>query len=100
MTRSGFWPVVTVTTLNALLGTIMLLWLVPAVVGLYQRGYGDFSAVIYFVLVPAISLLLSTLVPIWLRWRRNNVIAAIGVGVLSILAWLGYFLALGPLAAI
>jgi hypothetical protein len=100
MSRAGFWPMLAVTTVNAVFGAFFSLAMVPAVAALYERGYGRFSAVLFFVVMPVAGLVISTVTPAWLWWRGNAPVAT-GIGVGGIFYWLAYFfLVVVPVAAI
>ena len=42
-----------------------------AVMGLYDRGHGRFGAVIFFLILPALGLLFTVGIPLWLQMRER-----------------------------
>jgi hypothetical protein len=85
---------------NFVIGAFFLLLLAPLVLGLYERGYGRFSAVTEFIVLPSIGLVLSVGVPVWLcrlgarRFARNTAICFL------LFMWLPYFGFVAEVAAI
>ena len=85
---------------NSLIGRFFLVSLFPAVVSLYQRGYGRFSAVFGFILLPVCGLLVSVGWPIWFCWiGKTKRALAIAIGSLPLL-WFPYFCLIAMAAAI
>jgi hypothetical protein len=77
--------------LNALIGGFFLQGLIPGVIGIYQRGYGRFNAVIAYILVPAFLLLVTVGLPILLCLiGKTRAALIVGFGSLPLL-WLPYF---------
>lgn len=61
--KISIWFIIPLIVANAAIWSFCLYALVPTVIALYDRGYGRFSAVFFFVILPAIGFVLSAAVP-------------------------------------
>lgn len=89
---TGLWAAVVPVALNSVIGAFLLFGLVPDVVALYEQGYGRFSVLGLFVLLPLGLLVISTGVPIWLCWRGYRGFSAVVACFLLFFGWGLYFL--------
>lgn len=79
--KISIWFIIPLIVANAAIWSFSLYGLVPTVIALYERGYGRFSAVFFFIILPAIGLVLSAAVPTLLsivgRRRPARMVAAL-----------------------
>ena len=80
MTEIQLWKPLAAVAVNGVIGIFFLLAFIPAVWALYERGYGRFSAMFYFAILPLLGLCLSAGVSAWLCWLGTSPRLQVGNG--------------------
>jgi uncharacterized PurR-regulated membrane protein YhhQ (DUF165 family) len=85
--------------LNGLLWGLITVADAEAVSALYQRGYGSFRVIVFWVLIPALMFVISIGISLWLNAKGRKQMAARVAG-WCLFLWLVYFLMQVPFRAI